>query len=221
MSPQVIAETKQWLAVNKPASLTSDQQWDHPSVQGWSMDYLLQKGVKKPYIGLVHRLDRTTSGLLLVAKKKSALRTLNEQFRDRKVTKIYWALVTGKLPETTATLKHYLRKDQANKRAEIFSQAKSNTQEVQLRYRVLGHKNNISWLEIELLTGKFHQIRAQLSTEGCPIIGDERYGSKENWAPNAIALHAQQLSFTDPGFGEQISLYAPPPDRWQSYLSQF
>lgn len=200
--PPLIKETNKWLVVNKPAGLNVEQLWDYPSVEAQVKNYLRRTPQKDPYLGIVHRLDRPVSGALLLAKKISTLRELNQQFADRQVQKVYWAICSGTLSEPAGTLENYLVKDQKNKRALAFATPRSGAVFAQLSYRVFKSQAGLSFLEVRPLTGKFHQIRIQLANAGCPILGDEKYGGRAVDVPNTIALHARKLSFTDPATKE-------------------
>jgi len=218
--PPVIKETKHWLAVNKPAGLNVEQLWDYPSVETQMKNYLKGVHSREPYLGVVHRIDRPVSGVLLLAKKKSALRHLNQQFADRKVQKVYWAMCLGVPPEKEGTLIHYLQKDQKNKCAVAFSEARSGAVLAELRYRVVQSNGTMSQLEIRPLSGKFHQIRVQLASIGCPLLGDEKYGGPTIQQPNEIALHARQLVFVDPVSEEVATVVAELPVHnplWQAW----
>lgn len=205
----ILQETRHWLAINKPAGLLVERNPWEDSVEAQAYEYLQQRE-KKPYLGIVHRLDRVTSGVLLLAKKKSALITLNEQFRERNVQKTYLALVANEPPQPEADLTHWLEKDYKNKQAILHEQATSNATKCHLHYRLLQQQQGNYLLEIHPTTGKFHQIRAQLAAIGCPILGDEKYGSTTPYAPQAVALHAWQLKFTDPIEKTPVLIIAPP-----------
>lgn len=218
--PPVIKETKHWLAVNKPAGLNVEQLWDYPSVETQIKNYLQEQYSREPYLGVVHRIDRPVSGVLILAKKKSALRHLNQQFADRKVQKVYWAMCLGEPPEKEGTLIHYLQKDQKNKCAVAFTEPRSGAVMAELQYRVVQTNANISCIEIRPLSGKFHQIRVQLASMGCPLLGDEKYGGPTGQQPNEIALHARQLTFIDPLTEQEEIVVAELPvgnPLWQSW----
>ncbi|MEM8526477.1 MAG: RNA pseudouridine synthase [Bacteroidota bacterium] len=215
----IIKETKHWLAINKQAGLIVERSpYETPTIETLVEEYLSQQ-YRNPYIGIVHRLDRVTSGVLIVAKKKSVLRKLNEQFRERSVQKIYFAIVENEPAQQEATLKHWLEKDQKNKRAIIHEEQVGNSSEVELTYQVKEKLELGYLLEIKPKTGKFHQIRAQLAAIGCPILGDEKYGAKTNYINKAIALHARKLTIEDTSTEEKIELIADFPDDtfWKSY----
>ena len=221
--PPIIKETKHWLAVNKPAGLNVEQLWDYPSVEAQMKNYLQGQHQREPYLGVVHRIDRPVSGVLLMAKKKSALRHLNQQFADRKVQKVYWAMCLGIPPDKEGTLIHYLQKDQKNKRGEAFSEARPGAVLAELKYSVIQVRGKVSLLEIHPLSGKFHQIRIQLASIGCPLIGDEKYGGPAGPQPDEIALHARQLLFVDPLSGQETTILAELPTSsrlWQEWANK-
>ncbi len=204
----VLKETTHWLAVNKTAGLISERSpYESPTVEDLVWEHLLTQK-PKPFLGVVHRLDRVTSGVLLFAKKKSALKLLNAQFSERIVQKTYLALVEKKPPQSQADVVHWLEKDQLNKRAIIHFSANAKSSECRLRYRVLEEKAEGVLLEIQPKTGKFHQIRAQLAAIGSPIIGDKKYGSTKVYKEKAVALHAWKLRFQDPVSNEREEVVA-------------
>lgn len=196
---EIIEESAQWIAVNKPAGLNVEQLWDYPSVENHIKQYLQRpNSPKEPYVGIVHRLDRPVSGVLLVAKKKQALKLLNEQFASRKVQKTYWALCENAPAKAAAHLEHYIFKDQKAKKAIAYTQARKHAVQARLSYKVIRQINGFTLLEVKPITGKFHQIRVQLASIGCPIVGDVKYGAKAIAQANTIALHAYSLSFYEP-----------------------
>lgn len=218
--PPIIKETKHWLAVNKPAGLNVEQLWDYPSVETQIKNYLKGVHAREPYLGIVHRIDRPVSGVLILGKKKSALRHLNQQFADRKVQKVYWAMCWGVPPEKEGTLIHYLQKDQKNKCAVAFSAARPGAVLAELKYRLIQVKGKLSQLEIRPISGKFHQIRVQLASIGCPLLGDVKYGGPASTSPNEIALHARQLVFIDPLTAQEETVLAELPANnqlWQTW----
>lgn len=207
-----IAETSAWIAVNKPYGLSVEKTIGaNDTIEDQVLAYLL-RSTSMPFLGIVHRLDRVTSGILLLAKKKSALRKLNEQFSQRQVRKIYLAVVEGVPEKPEALLSQWLYKDQKEKKAVIFDEAGEQRDACQLRYRRLEEDGKKALLELELLTGKFHQIRAQLAAMGTPIIGDDKYGaSRFTYADKGIALHAYSLSFQDTTDAAPVFLRAKTP----------
>lgn len=210
MEIPILYESKWLLAVNKPANLLVEHSPHFPSVEDWAQHHISRQE-KKPFIGIIHRLDRAVSGVLLLAKRKAALKDLNEQFRERQVQKIYLALVEKAPPNQQGTLTNWLRKDQAAKKAIVFDKPVEEAVKCSLDYRLAGKNASGFILEIQLHTGKFHQIRAQLATIGCPILGDVKYGATLPYRAGLIALHAWKLSFKDPLTGDQVLLEAPIP----------
>lgn len=218
----ILHETNQLVVVDKPHGLNVEPLWDYPSVAGEVENLLRQRGIRRPFVGVVHRLDRPVSGVLLLAKKKQALKQLNEQFRDRTVEKTYLAIVESAPPDLDTEpreLLHYLRKDQRQKRAQAFDRPAAAAVECRLTYRLLRHSAAAALLEVTPQSGKFHQIRAQLAAAGLPILGDATYGARRAYRPEGIALHAYRLTFTDPHTGERLTATAPPPadDHWSAF----
>lgn len=195
---EIIEETPHWIAVNKPAGLNVEQLWDYPSVETQVKQYLKGSHKREPFLGIVHRLDRPVSGVLLLAKRKQPLRRLNEQFANREVQKTYWAITETTPEKEKGLLVHYLLKDQKNKKAVAFTEAKDKAIKSSLSYQVIQQKEHLCLLEIQPHNGKFHQIRVQLAAMGCPILGDFKYGGKMKFEENAIALHARALLFKNP-----------------------
>jgi 23S rRNA pseudouridine1911/1915/1917 synthase len=195
MALTILAETPHWIAINKPAGLVVERdRHGYPSVEEEVSTYL-KRGKREPYVGIVHRLDRPVSGVLLLAKKKSALKQLNEQFRLRQVKKVYWAVVENRPPSDQGLLEGWINKDAVGKRAVYSKEAGKGALPCSLSYKLLAEAEGRYLLEIIPYTGKFHQIRVQLAAIGCPIIGDQAYGSTAVYASNAIALHARVLVF--------------------------
>lgn len=214
----IILENDHLLAINKPAGWTVEHAAHHSSIEDWAREHVANQS-RKPFIGIIHRLDRPVSGVLLLAKKKIALKQLNEQFRERKVRKTYLAIVSGQPPATSDKIQHWLIKDRQNKKALIVREATPEATETVLHYRVLKQSNHHFLLEIHPYTGKFHQIRAQLAAIGCPILGDEKYGGPALPRQDVIALHAYRLAFTYPFLDESHQLTAdiPGEDWWQKF----
>jgi 23S rRNA pseudouridine1911/1915/1917 synthase len=206
----ILYESAYLLAVDKPAGLLVERSPYFPSLEAWAEGYLAKRPGRH-IAGIAHRLDRAVSGALAIAVKKSALRLLNEQFRQKLVEKVYLALSKKAPPAPEGQLTHWLRKDQKNKRAEAREHPFAGAVECRLRYRLLGRRGDRFLWEIQPESGKFHQIRAQLAAAGCPILGDEKYGSSVEFHPEAIALHAWKLAFTEPISGKLLRLEAALP----------
>lgn len=169
---------------------------------------------------LVHRLDRPASGLIVFARNLFALNELNKQFREREVKKIYWAVVGNKPKEEAGTLVHYIRKEEAKNRSFAFDKALHHTQKAELSYQLIGSIERYHLLEIDLVTGRHHQIRAQLAAIGSPIKGDVKYGFRRGNRDRSIHLHARQLSFVHPEIDEAITFTAEAPQTdnvWKAF----
>jgi 23S rRNA pseudouridine1911/1915/1917 synthase len=208
-TPYIITQTSQYTVVHKPAGLLVEHSAYYPSVEDWLYNEIKKKDERKtPFVGIVHRLDRPVSGVLLLANKKSYLKAFNEQFRLRQVQKTYRALLENKPKESKGILKHWLVEDKAAKQSFIFEKAVKNAVEVVLSYRIIKEKGNQTIVEIDLHTGKFHQIRAQFAAIGCPIVGDLKYGATQFYQKEAIALHAYRLVVNEPLTGEQLEFIA-------------
>ena len=218
-SEWIVQETPGWIAVNKPPGMSVDRQSGvQETLEDLMLSYL-STTTTKPFVGIVHRLDRPTSGLVLLAKKKSVLLEFHALFREAKIRKTYLA-VSNAAPELKkGILEHWLVKDTLQKKAIVVTQELPGAALARLKYRILMQKNHHFLWEIQLLSGKYHQIRAQLSAIGCPIVGDGLYGGKDIPLANTIALHARKLVFPDPLTGHQIALESALPalDFWEMW----
>ena len=200
------------LVVCKPAGLL--MQADHTgdaSLLELCRAYVKQT-FNKPgnvFLGLVHRLDRPVSGVVVLARTSKAAARLSAQFRLRQVTKIYWALVAGKVP-LEGTLVDRVVRTGVHSRIEQTGAG----QLAELRFRRLGYQQGISWVEIDLGTGRHHQIRVQFAHYGHPVIGDRRYGSTRPFARGAVALHARVLTITHPTRHVAMTFTAEPGSSW-------
>ncbi len=210
MNLPILYESNWLLAVDKPAGIVVEKSPHHASVEAWAETYIAQQ-TKKPFVGIIHRLDRPVSGVLLLAKKKAALKNLNEQFRLRSIQKIYQALVEKEPPVLTGELVHWLKKDVKNKKAIVYESPVNQADKCHLKYQFKEKVGAYFLLEIELHTGKFHQIRAQLAAIGCPIVGDKKYNATAPYQQDAIALHASRLSFQEPLTQQLVTVVAPSP----------
>ena len=210
----VLYEDNHLLAVNKPAGLLvqGDQTGDACLIDH-AKQYLKVK-YKKPgnvFVGLVHRLDRPVSGVVLLAKTSKALTRMNQLFSQHRLEKRYWALTAQRPVKESGHLVHWLKKDPAKNRTAVYKKEKSGTKKSELEYNLVMSKGKKNLLEVNPKTGRPHQIRAQLSAIGCPILGDVKYGSKVP-ASNSIALHAKSLKFIHPVKKEPLNIEAPLPE---------
>ncbi len=169
---------------------------------------------KKPgevFLGVIHRIDRPVSGVVLFAKSSKALSRMNEQIRLRQVDKRYWAVVERAPIEQESELIHHISRDTKQNKSRATTAPKPNSKEAKLRYKALSASKSFTLLEIELITGRHHQIRAQLSAIGSPIKGDLKYGAKRSNANGGIALHSRSMSFSHPVTKEPTTITAPTP----------
>lgn len=170
------------------------------------------------FLGLVHRLDRPVSGLVLFARTSKALSRLSELFRTRALRKVYWAIVTQQPKEEEGRLTHWLTRDERTNKARAYDREVPGSKQAVLDYKVIARSDRYWLLEVELHTGRHHQIRCQLSKMGCPIKGDLKYGAPRSNPDGSISLHARSLEFEHPVSHIPVSVTAPvPEDRlWQA-----
>ena len=181
--------------------------------------YLKEK-YQKPgnvFLGVVHRLDRPVSGLVLFARTSKALTRLSEMFRTREVRKTYWAIVGKEPPQHEGTLTHWLTRNPKNNTARAYDREVPGSKKAILDYRVIARSDRYWLLEIDLHTGRHHQIRCQLAKIGCPIKGDLKYGAPRSNPDGGISLHARRIQFEHPVSHQLIDITAPVPDDrlWQ------
>ena len=210
----VLHEDNHILIVNKRAGdiVQGDKTGDKP-LSDVVKEYIKDK-YNKPgnvYLGVVHRLDRPTSGIVLFAKTSKALPRLNKLFATKEVNKTYWTIVKNEPPKTQDTLIHWLKKNPKNNKSTAFKKEVDGSKKAILHYKTLKKLDNYFLLEIELETGRHHQIRSQLSSIGCPIKGDLKYGFDRSNKDASISLHAKQIEFTHPVSKENIKVIAPLP----------
>ncbi len=211
---RILYEDNHLFVINKNSGelVQGDKTGDVPLIE--NIKQLIKVRDKKPgnvYLGLIHRLDRPTSGVLIFAKTSKALSRMNEMFKTRDVEKLYWAIVEGKVEQKFERLEHYLRKNQKKNLVTVFTQPTKDAKKAILEYKVLGELDNYTLLEVDLYTGRSHQIRSQLSFIGNPIKGDLKYGSKRSNRDGSISLHARKISFIHPVSKETIEIIAQPP----------
>ena len=219
----VLYEHEAVLVLNKPAGVLTQAPRGVDSIEVRLREYLDGLGTypQPLYIGLVHRLDRPVTGAIIFTYRKKAAQKLGKQFERREVEKTYWACVHGTVATPTGEWVDHVRKIPNQAHAEVVPPDHPEGREARLTYQVLGHFEGGTWLEIQLQTGRMHQIRIQASTHGHPIWGDRQYGSaamlgpeKEDPREQPIALHARRLTFTDPALKERVTVEAPLPEYW-------
>ncbi|MCC7533797.1 MAG: RluA family pseudouridine synthase [Bacteroidia bacterium] len=206
---QVLFEDNHLIAVVKRSGQTVQSEPNKPlSLEEEVKSYIKQK-YNKPgdvFLGVIHRLDMPVNGIVLFARTSKALARMNEKFKNREIRKIYEAHVENKPPHNSDTLIHYLIRDDKKNFTKAFDIPSPKAERAELCYSLIAQKQNFSILSIELLTGRKHQIRAQLGAIGCPIIGDIKYGSKSKLNDGAIKLTAIFLSFAHPISKEEIKI---------------
>jgi 23S rRNA pseudouridine1911/1915/1917 synthase len=215
----VLYEDNHLLVVNKPAGLpTMGVAPQRPSLLAVAKDYVKTR-YNKPgnvYLGILSRLDAPVTGVVLLARTSKAARRLTEQFRDRTVEKIYWALVEGNVRPVEGHCEDWLARDERHRRMHVVGRTIRGAQQARLSYRRLAAGRGSSLLEVILETGRKHQIRLQLAERGHPVLGDRKYGSRRPW-PAGIALHARRLVVKHPIGGAPIAFEAPPPKSWADF----
>ncbi|OUR91114.1 RNA pseudouridine synthase [Flavobacteriales bacterium 34_180_T64] len=221
---QVLYEDNHLIIINKRAGdiVQGDKTGDQPLsdiVKAYLKDKFNKPG--NVYLGVVHRLDRPTSGVVMFAKTSKALPRLNKLFADKKADKTYWAVVKNQPPKNENTLIHWLKKNPKNNKSSAYSKEVNGSKKAILSYKILKALDNYYVLEIELETGRHHQIRSQLSSIGCPIKGDLKYGFDRSNKDASISLHARRLKFVHPVSKIDIDIVAPLPEDpiWNACLT--
>ena len=211
---QVLFEDNHIVIVNKRSGdiTQGDKTGDKP-LSDVVKEYVKDK-YNKPgevFLGVVHRLDRPTSGVIIFARTSKALERLNKMLRDKKINKTYWAVVKDSPTQEKDTLINFLKKNPKNNKSSVYSKEIEGSKQAILHYQVIKKLDNYSLLEVDLETGRHHQIRAQLSAIGFPIKGDLKYGFSRSNKDGSIHLHARKIAFIHPVSKEQISIIAPTP----------
>ena len=212
LDPHILFADNHLLAVNKPAGLLSqDSGTGLRNLEDWAREWVrADKG--KPgnvFLNAVHRIDRAVSGIVLFARTSKALARLNEEIRSRHCKKVYHALVEGRSARDADQLVHWLSHE--HHRAEVCREGDPGAQRAVLSYVALRQIKDLTLLEIDLKTGRYHQIRAQLAAIGCPIAGDEKYGALQQSRNGDIALHHRRLEITHPTLKTPVNIEAPYP----------
>ncbi len=222
---QIVYEDNHLLVINKRAGqLVQGDKTGDRSLLELIKDFLKVRDNKagNVFLGLVHRIDRPTSGLVIYAKTSKALSRLTQMVKNREITKTYWAIVPKEMIPQSQNLTHYLQKNEKNNKAIVYIRPTEGAKEAKLSYEVLKMLDNYQLLEINLETGRHHQIRAQLAKIGVPVKGDLKYGAPRSNADGGISLHARNLQFIHPVSKDEITVTAPVPDDalWKSAEQQ-
>lgn len=218
----VLYEDNHIIVVNKNSGeiVQGDKTGDVPLsdiVKSWIKDKYNKPG--NVFLGVVHRLDRPVQGVVVFAKTSKALSRLNDMFRTADVHKTYWAITKNRPKEPEGTLTHWLVRNEKQNKSYAYDTEKPNAKKAVLHYKLLAESDNYNLMEINLMTGRHHQIRCQMAHIGCPIKGDLKYGAKRSNIDGSISLLARKIEFVHPVSKEQITVVAPLPDDtlWRSF----
>lgn len=218
----VIYEDNHIILVNKASSeiVQGDKTGDTPLSE--TVKQYIKEKYHKPgnvFLGVTHRLDRPVSGLVLFARTSKALSRLNEMFKTKEIKKTYWAIVKNQPPAPAGELVHWLVRNEKQNKSYAYDREVKDSKKAILDYKVIGRSKRYYLLEINLQTGRHHQIRCQLAKMGCPIKGDLKYGAQRSNPDGSICLHARRIEFVHPVSKEKMSFEAPVPDSalWKSF----
>lgn len=212
---EFLFEDNHLLAANKPAGLlTQDSGTDQESLEGMLRAWIKERDHKpgNVFLHALHRLDKGASGIVLFAKSQKSLSRMTKAFRDKTTKKNYWALVEGKVSDQEGSLEHYLTHGDFH--AAVVDSKHPQGKHSILHYKTVTSSEKFSLIEVELITGRYHQIRAQWADHGHPLLGDEKYGSKLPF--EGIALHHRMLTFVHPTTQEKMEIVAPLPRSWSA-----
>ena len=212
--PEILYEDNHLLVVNKRSGdIVQGDKTGDPALTDILKAYLKEK-YHKPgdvFLGLVHRIDRPVSGAVIFARTSKALSRLTIMVKNREIQKIYWAIVDKAPSPESGLLENYLRKNEKQNKSYIVDKTTKDSKLARLEYKLIASSKSMFLLEIDLLTGRHHQIRAQLAATGSHIRGDLKYGAKRSNPDGSICLHARRLQFTHPVSGEKMDIVAAPP----------
>lgn len=220
---RILFEDNHLIIINKlPKEIVQGDKTGDVSIIDIVKKYIKEEYFKpgNVFLGLVHRIDRPVSGALILAKTSKALTRMNEKIKNRDVQKIYWAIVKNRPKPEAGQLTHWLIKNPKTNKSAAFDREQKDTKKAILNYKLVDQSKDYHLVEVELLTGRHHQIRAQLSKIGSPIKGDLKYGAPRSNKDASISLHARQLIFTHPVTKQKIDIKADPPNDplWDFFL---
>ena len=211
---QVLYEDNHLIVANKrPGDIVQGDKTGDKPLSEVVKEYIGEK-YNKPgavYLGVVHRLDRPTSGVVLFARTSKALGRMNKLFSERETKKIYWAVVENRPPKLSDKLVHFMKRNPKQNKSYAYEKEIPDSKRAILNYTLIKELNNYFLLEIELETGRHHQIRSQLAAIGCVIKGDLKYGAKRSNKDGSIHLHSRELTFVHPIKKEEVKIVARPP----------
>ncbi len=222
---QILFEDNHLIVINKrPSELVQSDKTGDASLIDTVKNYL-KVTYQKPgnvFLGLAHRIDRPVSGAVIFAKTSKSLSRLNEQIKNREISKTYWAITKAIPPKKEDQLLHWLIKDEARNKSRAYKSEQPGTKKAELKYKLLSKSKDYCLLEVDLITGRHHQIRVQLAEIGCPIKGDLKYGFARSNKDASISLHARKLTFIHPVKKEKMEIIAPPPKDalWDFFVSE-
>ncbi|MES2621688.1 MAG: RluA family pseudouridine synthase [Bacteroidota bacterium] len=218
----ILFEDNHLIAVNKPGGVLVQPD----KTDGESLEVLMKEFIKAKYnkpgevfLGVCHRIDRPVSGVVLLARTSKALVRMNEMFKSKEMKKTYWAVVEKKPEKLEGTLVHWLKKNETKNISRVWDKEVPGSLRCELHYKWLKSIDNYHLLEIDLMTGRHHQIRTQLSAIGCPIKGDVKYFAKRGNRNGSIHLHARKVAFVHPVKKEPVEITAPVPEDnvWKAF----
>lgn len=222
---QVVYEDNHIIIVNKESGeiVQGDKTGDRPLADKVKA-YIKEKYAKpgEVFLGVVHRLDRPVAGLVVFARTSKALTRLNDMFRNNEVHKTYWAITKQRPAEMEGMLTHWLVRNEKQNKSYAYDRERPNSKKAILKYKVVGASDNYTLIEVNLLTGRHHQIRCQLAKMGCPIRGDLKYGAKRSNPDGSISLLARSIFFVHPVSKKTIFVEAPLPsdNLWNMFNSE-
>lgn len=221
---EILYEDNHIVAVNKKSSdiVQGDKTGDEPLSE--KVKSYIKEKYEKPgavFLGVIHRLDRPVSGALLFAKTSKALTRMNNMFSEKEVKKTYWAIVKERPLKESDTLNHYIVRDQKINKSFAYDKEVKNSKLASLSYKLVAYSDNYSLLEVDLHTGRHHQIRCQLAKIGCSIKGDLKYGFPRSNPDGGISLHSRKIEFIHPVKKEKVTVIANPPkdSLWDYFIS--
>ena len=224
MNITILYEDNHLIAVKKQSGdiIQSDQSGDITLAE--KVKEYIKKKYKKPgdvFLGIIHRIDRPVSGVVVFARTSKALTRMNELFREKKIQKVYWAIVEEKPPLENGVLVNWLKKNQEKNRSRAYDSEVKESKKAELKYNLMGRSRNYFYLEINPLTGRHHQIRVQLSNIDCRIKGDVKYGAKRTNKDGSIHLLARSISFVHPIKKQKLEIICNPPidPLWNEFLN--
>ncbi len=211
----ILYEDNHLIIVNKRSGdiVQSDKTGDKPLVDKVK-EYIKEK-YNKPgevFLGIPHRIDRPTTGIVIFCRNSRSLERINQMFKDKAISKTYWAIVKDRPPAVSAKLIHFMKRNEQQNKSYASEEKKTGSQRAELDYKIIAESDRYFLLEIDLHTGRHHQIRAQLAKIGCPIKGDLKYGYDRSNEDASISLHARKVSFIHPSKKELMEIVAPVPD---------